>query len=145
MSSVLIVTLAMLLFMALFVAVIIYTARRRERIQKENLINEFTRAADMKQLTIGRTEVFRNRALGMTEDGKALVYVRYINGEFSPSYAYLEYCSNFRVKQQENEVTLTFDMKNYATMSLLFYSEAEDGVEQYSANKAKVEQWLKYF
>jgi len=145
MSSILIVTLAMLLLMALLVAVIIYIARRRERVQKENLMNEFTRAADMKQLIIGRTEVFRNRVLGMTEDGKALVYVRYINGEFSPSYAYLEYCCNFRVKQQDNEVTLTFDMKNYATMSLLFYSEAEDGVEQYVANKAKAEQWLKYF
>ncbi len=107
MSSVLIVTMAMLLFIALLVAVIIYTARRRERIQKENLMDEFTRAADMKQLTIGRTEVFRNSALGITEDGKALVYVRYINGGFSPSYAYLEYCSNFRMKQQDNEVVLT--------------------------------------
>ncbi len=145
MSSVLIVTLAMLLFMALFMAAVIYAGRRQGRVQKENLMNEFARAADMKQLTIGRTEVFRNRVLGMTDDGKALVYVRYINGEFSPSYAYLEYCSNFRVKQQDNEVTLAFDMKNYATMSLLFYSEAEDGVEQYVANKAKAEQWLKYF
>lgn len=161
MDTTTIIALAIILSIILIVALVVMVAGNQARKLKNRLLEELTLLAKANSLHITRTQVFRDRIIGIDDIACMLVYVKHTEDTYRSDVvdiASVSHCEivkagsrhtetsrNGKTLSEEHirEILLQLNHGNDIISSIVFYSEIEDGGLDMQQNKAIAEDWKK--
>ena len=153
------IAVAIIAFIALIIFMVARAAKKQAVAAKQQLQQALAQKASTRNLSIGQTEFFRNRVVGLSSDGQHIIYILTDSDGIHTDLVELNDISHCevasegskivttakngkqKIEEHVNAISLQLYNGKRLVSSLLFYSEIEDGGLELLDNRKKAERW----